>query len=132
VRTAAVSDIAKDYRVDLVWIGAKMRYRCFGRKLLSVFSEAEYLSALAHAARAHFGVTETTDMRRVRRAVTLRYEQLELLSHYLAGRVAEDRFGTLVEKNYSLKLIDADDCIRRDRNDPCEHSVGYRCPDLIG
>ena len=59
------------------------------------------------------------------RAMPLGHQNLNSLSDDLLGRPAKDLFRAIVEERNALKIIHADDRIRRNPDDLSEYVVGY-------
>jgi hypothetical protein len=118
-------DIPEYNRVDDPVVLMHLGNGSLCRELLSALAYAGNLSPLTHSASGHIRSTESRDVARMTRPMTLWQQHLYALADDFIRRPAKDLLRAAVEKRDALKFIHADDRIRCNPDDLSEYVVRY-------
>ncbi len=120
MRVRSVMSRSATVRMRLV-ADLQLRDRRLGRELLAVLAQtSDRGQALPHATRGHVAGREALDVLTMSLAKPLGDQRVERSPDGLRLRVAEDLLRAIVEDGDSLLVIDGDDRVGRDRDDPGE------------
>jgi hypothetical protein len=101
--------------------------RRFRRKLIAVFMDCEDRLPIAHMACGRRADREARDMAVVPLAKALGDQDVERAPENFSARIAEGTLRAIIEHGDGLRVVHADDGIRRQCNDPREAIISKAC-----